>query len=295
MIADQANNRYLPNIPLPQQIHPTPHLAEAIQDVEDILMVVPSVGFRTTLTALKPLMTAKQRIICASKGLDAETGQLFSEVTAEVLGAKHLFAVLSGPSFAREVAQGLPCAVMIASHHDAFVSDLSNRLNSPIFRVVPSQDVIGVELGGVAKNVIAIATGIADGMSLGSNARSALITQGLAEIIRLGTALGGKLETFIGLAGLGDLILTCSDDQSRNRRLGLALGKGQNITEAEKAIGQVVEGKRNAELIIKLAERHHVMLPVCQLVFQILQGKVTTKEAVERVLSTHSNPHHACF
>lgn len=212
MLKEKANNRFLPGFTLPETIQPTADLAQAVKDVDDIVIVVPSAGFRSTLTLLKPILSSKARIICASKGLDTETGQLLGDIAEEILGKKHLFAVLSGPSFAREVAAGLPCAVVIASHDKHLLSDLTARFNSPLFRIYTSDDVTGVEFGGVAKNVIAIATGISDGMELGANARSALITRGLAEIIRLGKALGGKLETFVGLSGLGDLILTCSDN-----------------------------------------------------------------------------------
>jgi glycerol-3-phosphate dehydrogenase (NAD(P)+) len=285
MISERANNRYMPGFSLPDEIHPVASLAEAVQGVEDIIVVVPSVGYRQTLTQLKQLITTGVRITCAAKGLDAETGQSLSEVADEVLGSNHQFAVLSGPSFAREVAAGLPCAVVIASRHKALLNDLTQRFNSPIFRIYTSDDVIGVEIGGVTKNVIAIATGISDGMELGSGARCALITRGLAEVMRLGVALGGKLETFVGLSGLGDLMLTCSDNQSRNRRFGLALGKGQDIQQAEKEIGQVVEGKRNAEFVTKLAERHGIDMPICETIWQILQGKLSAKEAIFMLFS----------
>ena len=266
MLADRAHNRYLPGFSLPDEIRPMANLAEAIQDVDDVIVVVPSVGFRATLTMLKPLIQPRVRITCASKGLDAETGKLLSEVAEETLGKEHKFAMLSGPSFAREVAAGLPAAVVIASHHKAFVADLVQRFDSPLFRVYPSSDVVGVEVGGVVKNVVAIATGIFDGLELGASARSALITHGLEEIIRLGTRLGGKIDTFIGLSGLGDLILTCSDNLSRNRRMGLALGKGKNVHEAEREVGQVVEGKRNAEIVVMLANRHGIDMPICSTV-----------------------------
>jgi glycerol-3-phosphate dehydrogenase (NAD(P)+) len=285
MLADQANHRYLPGVLLPHLIQPMANLREAVKEVDDIIIVVPSAGFRQILLLLKPLIHPTLRLTCAAKGLDMETGQLFSEIVEEVLGKERPFAVLSGPSFAREVAAGLPCAVVIASHHDVFLNELKQRFHSPIFRIDTSHDVIGVEIGGATKNVIAIATGISDGMELGSNARSALITHGLSEIIRLGIALGGKLETFIGLAGLGDLILTCSDNQSRNRRLGLAVGKGCDIQEAEREIGQVVEGKRNAELVANLALRHGIDMPICQGVWQILQGQLSAKEAIDLLLS----------
>lgn len=288
MLADNANNRYMPGFNLPDSLHPMADLAEAVQGVDDVMVVVPSAGFRHTLTLLKPLIGQHVRITCAAKGLDTETGQLLGNVAEEIMGKERPFAVLSGPSFAREVAAGLPCAVVIASHHKTLAAELKQRFNSPIFRIYTSNDVTGVEVGGLAKNVIAIATGISDGMELGSNARSALITRGLAEIIRLGTALGGKTETFIGLSGLGDLILTCSDNQSRNRRLGLAIGKGQDIAAAEREIGQVVEGKRNAELVSKLAKKHGIDMPICEIMWQILQGKLQAKEAIDILLSRPS-------
>ena len=289
MLADHANNQYLPGNPFPNTIEPMLDLSAAVQGVDDILMVVPSVGFRSTLESVKPHIAPHVRVTCASKGIDAKTGQLFGELVSEVLGHERIFAVLSGPSFAKEVAAGLPAAVVIASKNQTAIKELTERFNSPIFNIHNSDDVIGVEFGGVAKNVIAIATGIFDGMELGSNARSALITNGLAEIIQLGTALGGKVETFMGLSGLGDLILTCSDNQSRNRRLGLALGQGKDIADAEKAIGQAIEGKRNAELVVQIAKKHGVSMPISETVWAILQGKVTTKAGVEQLLARAGN------
>lgn len=285
LLAERTNSRFLPGFPFPETIHPTANLAEAVKGVDDVLVVVPSVGFRDTLTMLKPLIEDRTRIICATKGLDEDTGELLNEMAEEILGKHRPFAVLSGPSFAKEVAANLPAAVVIASKDAGMVAELTERFNCPTFRVYPSDDVIGVELGGVVKNVIAIATGISDGMELGSNARSALITRGLAEIVRLGLAMGGKIETFIGLSGMGDLILTCSDNQSRNRRMGLALGQGQDVAAAEAAIGQVVEGKRNAELVLRLAEKFQVEMPICEMVWSILQGKIKTKEAVDQLLT----------
>lgn len=285
MLAERTNNQFLPGFDFPDTIQPTANLSEAIKDIDDVLIAVPSVGFRETLIMLKESITPQIRITCATKGLDEDTGQLLNEVVEEVLGKNRKFAVISGPTFAREVAAGLPAAVVIASKDVTFIDDLSARFNSPMFRVYPSDDVTGVELGSVVKNVIAIATGISDGMELGSNARSALITRGLSEIIRLGLKLGGKLDTFIGLSGMGDLILTCSDNQSRNRRLGLAIGKGADIQKAEQEIGQVVEGKRNAELVAVLAEHHGVDMPICNAVWEVLQGKLSGKEALEQLLA----------
>lgn len=278
MCSTRMNQRYLPGHVLPPSIYPTTLLAQAVQDVEDILIVVPSAGFRQTLTALKPLLQTPAHLICASKGMDAATNLLLHQVAEEVLGPVS-YAVLSGPSFAREVAAGLPAALVLAGKNADFVKRIRQRFDSELFQIETSDDVIGVEIGGVVKNVIAIATGISDGMQAGANARSALITRGLAEMMRLGQAMGGKTATFIGLAGLGDLILTCSDDQSRNRRLGLALGKGQDIQAAEQAIGQVVEGKENARLVVKLAAEHNVSLPLCSAVWSILQGQITVQEA----------------
>jgi len=281
MNADRENKRYLPGHPLPNTIHPMTDLAQSLDGVQDALLVVPSVGFRSTLEAAKKIIHPGMRFICASKGLEAETGHLLSEVAADVLGQDYPFAVLSGPSFAREVAAGLPTAVVIASQSSSFLSELIELFDSDIFHVVPSDDITGVEVGGVVKNVIAIVTGISDGLQFGTNARSALITRGLAEITALGIALGGKAQTFVGLSGLGDLILTCSDDQSRNRRLGLAIGKGKNIEAAEQEIGQVVEGKRNAEIVVRLADKLGVDMPICQMVWQILQGKGDPKRITQ--------------
>lgn len=286
MLAERTNSRFLPGFDFPDTIVPTANLAEAIKDVDDVIIAIPSAGFRETVFMLKPLMTPSIRITCATKGLDADTGQLLGDIVEEILGKEVPFAVLSGPSFAKEVAAGLPSAVVIASHHPKMLAELTQRFDHPLFKICPSNDVIGVELGGVAKNVIAIATGICDGMVLGSNARSALMTQGLAEITALGIALGAKPETFVGLSGIGDLILTCTDDQSRNRRLGLAIGHGKNIYEAEREIGQVVEGKRNAELIVGLAEKYKVKMPISEIVWSILQGKLSGKEALDQLLAT---------
>lgn len=282
---EKANNRYLPGNPFPASLFPTAQLAVALQDVNDILIAVPSVGFRDTVAHLRPLLKPGMRIAWATKGLDESTGQLLHEVIVEILGKNYSSAVLAGPSFASEVALQQPTAVVIASQDSIFAHDLLARFNTPLFRVYLSSDVPGVEIGGAVKNVLAIATGISDGMGFGSNARCALITRGLAEIMRLGSTLGGHFETFTGLAGLGDLILTCTDDQSRNRRFGLALGKGKDAIVAEKEIGQVVEGKRNAELVVQLAHKNKVEMPIVEAVWQVLQGKLTAKQAMQDLLT----------
>ena len=278
LIADKSNKQYLPGFDFPNLIQPTDNLSKAIEGTSEAIIVVPSIAFRDVLNHLKPLLKPGYGLACATKGLDGETGLLLSEVAHQIVHEQP-FAVLAGPSFAREVASGLPTAVVIASRNNALRTQLLERFNSTIFHARPSDDVIGVEVGSVVKNVIAIATGIVDGLEFGPNARSALLTNGLAEMIRLGEALGGKLETFLGLSGIGDLILTATDDQSRNRRFGLSLGRGQNLEKAEKEIGQIVEGKRNAELVMRLAERHKIAMPICERVWKILQAKLQVKEA----------------
>ncbi|HTM63595.1 MAG TPA: NAD(P)H-dependent glycerol-3-phosphate dehydrogenase [Gammaproteobacteria bacterium] len=289
LIAERSNNQFMPGYPFPETIQPTANLAEALKNIEDVIIAVPSVGYRDTLAMMKALIDPKTRLICVTKGLDAESGQLLHEVATDMLGKDRPYAVISGPSFAREVAAGMPTSVMVASKNTALRNEVIQRFNSPIFRTYPSEDVVGTEIGGVAKNVIAIATGICDGLELGANARSALITRGLNEIITLGVALGGKMETFTGLAGLGDLILTCGDNQSRNRRLGLALGKGNSLEAAEKEIGQVVEGKNSAELVEKLANKHSINMPVCRTVCQILTGKVNTKQIFMEMITSNNS------
>jgi glycerol-3-phosphate dehydrogenase (NAD(P)+) len=285
MHAARENQKYLPGHQFPDNLIVTGDLKEAVAASGDILLAVPSAAFRETITTLKPLIAEKTRIVWATKGLDLETGELLHDIATEILGKTHPFAILSGPSFAKEVVAGLPTAVVIASPNSKFAKDLMCQFNSHLFRVYLSTDITGVEVGGVVKNVLAIASGITDGMQLGANARSALITRGLAEMIRLGTALGGHYETFTGLAGLGDLVLTCTDNLSRNRRFGLALGSGKSIAEATAEIGQVIEGKRNAELILKLAHKHNIEMPITETVWKVLQEKITIKEALQNLLS----------
>jgi glycerol-3-phosphate dehydrogenase (NAD(P)+) len=292
MLTDRVNNHYLPGQIFPGSLHPTSNIKEALQDADVILIAVPSAAFREVLTLIQPLISTSIPIIWATKGLDNLKGQFLHETAEEILGKTRSYAVLSGPSFAREVAIGLPTAAVIASIDSSFANELLNYFNSSHFRIYLSTDVIGVEIGGVVKNVLAIATGIADGMKLGANARSALITRGLAEMTRLGLALGGQYETFTGLAGLGDLVLTCTDNQSRNRRFGLALGEGKKTDIAEKEIGQVVEGKLNAEQILQLAQKVSVEMPITEAVCEILRGKASPKEAMQHLLSRSPKTEH---
>ncbi|OGT59070.1 MAG: glycerol-3-phosphate dehydrogenase [Gammaproteobacteria bacterium RIFCSPHIGHO2_12_FULL_42_10] len=280
LLANRENRQFLPGHRFPDEIQPTSNLRQAILGVDDILIAIPSAGFRQTLILLKPVLHEKVRILCATKGIDAEKDQFLHEVINEILGERYPASVLSGPTFAREVAAGLPAAALIAGRDHTTVMALQQRFNSPIFHIEISDDVIGVEAGGVIKNVIAIATGMIDGLQLGANARAALMTRGFAEMMQIGTHLGGRPETFIGLSGLGDLILTALDDQSRNRRLGLALGRGASILEAEKQIGQAIEGKRNAQLIVELASRRKLEAPLSSMILNILQGKAEVRDLI---------------
>lgn len=284
MLKIQRNNeRYLPEINFPPSLHVEKNLAVVLSKATDVLIAVPSHAFRTTLNAMSK-HAPSLRIICATKGLDPKTNELLHEVVHEIMGDLPL-AILSGPSFAKEVAQGLPTAITIASTTKQFAEDLISDFHNKNFRVYTTDDIIGVEIGGAIKNVLAVAVGIADGLGFGANARSALITRGLAEVIRLGTALGGRLDTFMGLSGLGDLILTCTDNQSRNRRFGLALGEGRTMQAALTEIGQVVEGIQTAAEIHKRAKEKAIDLPICEQVYRVLYENLPPAAAVNNLLS----------
>lgn len=281
----RANNRYLPGIQLPTDLIINADLEASLRDVQDILLVVPSHAFRSVLTAVQPFLKKGARMSWATKGLESGSGKLLHEVAEEVLGDAIPTAVVSGPTFAREVAEGLPTALTVASSDAAFARDVAARLHSKAFRAYTSEDVVGVEVGGAVKNVLAIAAGIADGLGYGANARTALITRGLAEMMRLGETLGGQRETFMGLAGLGDLVLTCTDDQSRNRRLGLALGQGKRLEDALASIDQVVEGVQTAREVNELALSQGVDMPITAQVYAVLYEARKPKDAVQALLT----------
>jgi glycerol-3-phosphate dehydrogenase (NAD(P)+) len=279
------NERYLPGAVFPDSLCIESCLEVALSVSPDILLAVPSHAFRDVLEAIAPHFSADARLLWATKGLESGSGKLPHEVVRDVLGEALPTAVISGPTFAREVAEGLPTAVTVASADEAFASDLAARLRSDTLRAYTCRDVIGVEIGGAVKNVLAIAAGIADGLDFGANARTALITRGLAEMMRLGEALGGRRETFMGLAGLGDLVLTCTDDQSRNRRLGLALGRGERLEAALAAVDQVVEGVQTAREVHELAQREGVEMPITEQVFAVLYEARAPRVAVHALLS----------
>ncbi|AIU68064.1 NAD(P)H-dependent glycerol-3-phosphate dehydrogenase [Vibrio coralliilyticus] len=273
--SDRANHEFLPDIDFPQSLIVESDLEKAVQASRDLLVVVPSHVFGIVLNNIKPYLRADSRICWATKGLEPETGRLLKDVAVEALGEGYSLAVLSGPTFAKELAMGMPTAISVASPDESFVSELQEKIHcSKTFRVYANCDFTGMQLGGAVKNVIAIGAGMSDGIGFGANARTALITRGLAEMTRLGAALGAQPETFMGMAGLGDLVLTCTDNQSRNRRFGLALGQGKDVDTAQDEIGQVVEGYRNTKEVWLLSQRMGVEMPIVDQIYQVLyQGK----------------------
>jgi len=249
-----------------------------------VLLAIPSHAFRMLLIRIEPFLSPEASIVWATKGFDPDNGQLLHEVAADILGNRWPIAVLSGPTFAREVAANLPTALTIASPEPKLADSLAAMLHNSRLRAYTSSDIIGVEAGGAIKNVLAIATGVADGLGFGANTRAALVTRGLAEMIRLGRALGGKEETFMGLAGLGDLVLTCTDDQSRNRQLGLGLGRGKSLQKTVEHIGQEIEGIPAARVVHRLAQRHRIDMPISEQVYRILYDQLSPTEAVRNLL-----------
>jgi len=287
---ERENVRYLPGAKFPSSLAVEPDLAMALGSGDDVVLVVPSSVLRAVLTQIKPRLGPKARIAWASKGFELSTGKLPHQVAQEVLGPRVPIAVLSGPTFAKEVGQGLPTAIAVASPDDAFARALAERISFGGFRAYTQSDIVGVEIGGAVKNVLAIAAGCSDGLGYGSNSRVFLITRGLAELMRLGVALGAKRETLMGLAGLGDLVLTCTDDQSRNRRFGRALAAGKPVDEAIREIGQVVEGYHAAKAVHEVAEKHGVDMPICRYVYDVLHRNVPLKDVVESMLTREVTP-----
>lgn len=288
MQRDRENTRYLPGCHFPDSLEIESSLARVMTEAEDLLVVVPSHALRELLQAMKAAAPAPRRLAWATKGLEPRTGKLAHEVVAEELGAIPM-AVLSGPTFAMEVGQGLPTAITVAGD-PALADFMADALHGRRFRAYTSTDVTGVELGGAAKNVVAIGAGLSDGLGFGANARVALITRGLAEIMRLGRALGAETETFLGLAGMGDLVLTCTDDQSRNRRMGLALAAGKTQEQAHEEIRQVVEGVSAAREVRRLADIHGVDMPIAESIYRVLFEDLPAREAVESLFERDRKP-----
>ncbi len=281
---DHENKRYLPGSLFPECLHVEADLQDTIQDADFILSVVPSYAMRSVCEQLKPLIHSG-KFLWASKGFEKQSKLMMHEVVEDVLGEQIQSAVISGPSFAKEVAGNLPTAVTLASSNVQFAQQLAEYFHSEHFRVYVSDDVVGVELGGTIKNVLAIAAGIVDGLGFGANARAALITRGMAEMMRLGVALNANPKTLMGLAGMGDLVLTCTDNQSRNRRLGLALAAGKTAKQYMDELGQAVEGFHAAQVVSELAKDKQVDMPICGNVWKVLSGELDLRQAISQLLA----------
>ena len=289
MQQSRSNEQYLPGIRFPDNLIIEPDLAQAIAWSDAVLVVCPSHAFGDILQQIKPLL-GDRPLAWASKGFEPGTGRFLHEVAIDVLSDEVPMALVTGPSFAKDVAMNKPTLVAVASNHKAFAKQVSLALRTDNFKAYLSEDIIGAELGGAVKNVLALATGIADGMELGDNTRAALMTRGMAEMMRLGEALGCKPETLMGLSGLGDLVLTSTGNLSRNRRMGLALGRGESIEQAQQAIGQVVEGIGTTDEVMRLAQQHDVEMPITEHVWKVVHGEMTTIEALSALMGRDLRP-----
>lgn len=279
----KKNQRYLPDLPFPEKLYIAYDLDRAVMNSQIILIAVPSHAFQDTLKKIKPLISPSHSLLSATKGLN-EDGGFLSETAHKIL-PNIKYALLSGPSFAKEVAKQLPTTVIISSENQAYAEELAQALSKQVFRAYTNNDLIGVQIGGAVKNVLAVAVGISDGLGFGANARAALITRGLEEMKRLGLAAGAELKTIMGLSGLGDLVLTCTDNQSRNRRFGLAIGQGKSLILAQNEIGQVVESIHTSILIQKRIQEYQLELPIIEQVYHILHSHLPAKDAVINLFS----------
>jgi glycerol-3-phosphate dehydrogenase (NAD(P)+) len=282
---DRTNARYLPGMPFPGHLTIIADFADGLRQAGSLIVAVPCHGLRQVLALVRQAGGTGIGVALACKGIEIETGLLPHQIVEAELGPQHPTAVISGPTFAGEVAAGLPTAVVVASASADFAADLIARLHGGTFRAYRGDDVLGVEVGGAVKNVLAIAAGVSDGLGFGANSRAALITRGLAEVMRLGAVMGARRDTFMGLAGLGDLVLTCTQDQSRNRRLGVARAPRAGVEAAIAAIGQAVEGVRTAQAVAGLARKYGVEMPIAMQVARLLRGECTPREAVQSLLA----------
>lgn len=281
----RCNEKFLPDYPLPDELEIEPDQEAAVRAADEILIVVPSHAFAGVLNQIRPWLKPGQGISWACKGLEPGTGRFLHEPAEALFQNERPLAVVTGPSFAKEVAASLPTAITVAGTDPEYCKRIAQALHGANFRAYTSDDIIGAELGGSVKNVLAVATGICDGMGLGNNARAALITRGLAEMMRLGRSLGAKPQTLTGLTGMGDLVLTCTGDLSRNRTLGLALGAGKSVDEAVKEIGQVVEGVKTSAEIWRLAGRLGVEMPIAEQVYGIIHEGRDPVQCVRELLA----------
>lgn len=285
LASERCNQQFLPDIEFPEALLVESDLARCLAEASLVLIAIPSHAFRSFLHTNASLFAAGLPVSWASKGLERGTAKLLHQVVAEELPQCEHTAVMSGPTFAREVAMNMPTAITVASPSEWLAEELREYLHTGSFRAYMSTDMIGVELGGALKNVLAIAAGASDGLGFGANARAALITRGMAEIMRLGDRMGAHRETFMGLAGIGDLVLTCTDDQSRNRRTGLLLAQNHSVDEIRDIIGQEIEGVGTAEEARRLAEKYNVDMPIVHQVYSVLYEGLSPGAAVKRLLS----------
>lgn len=285
MRATRVNARYLPEAHFPDRLQVSDSIEAALAGVSDVLVAVPSSGFRAMLAELQPRLSREISVAWATKGFEHHSGLLPHQVAREALGEGYTTAVLSGPTFAKEVGAGLPTAMVVASADQGNAMRIAEDLASPEFRTYVSTDIMGVEIGGAVKNVLAVGAGLSDGLGFGANMRVALITRGLNEMRRLGVAMGANERTFMGLAGLGDLVLTCTDDQSRNRRFGLALARGLAVPAAMQEIGQVVEGWHAARELRAVARKLGLDLPICERLCRILFDGTSAREEMRELMS----------
>jgi len=292
---ERRNPRYLTEVELPPTVRATSDLADALGDRELVICAVPSQGVRDLLGRARDHLDSQAILVSTVKGIEPETGYTMHRVMADALGRPDhpRIVALSGPSFAREVAQQRPTVVTVASAEEAYAISVQTSLSCPWFRCYSHTDILGVELGGALKNVIALAVGTCDGLGLGHNARAALMTRGLAEITRLGVAMGANPLTFQGLSGMGDLVLTCTGDLSRNRRVGLELGRGRPLEDILAGMSEVAEGVRTTRAACSLAERMGVEMPIARMVLDVLEGKATVTDAVERLMTRQLKSEHA--
>ncbi len=286
LISDSCNNRHLPGIKFPENLKP---VEKFNKDAKNVILVVPCEAIEKVVNQMTNNNTDSLRICIASKGLAPGKTSLNHEIVNKVLGDVEV-AILTGPSFAAEVANKLPTAVTIASTNSESANWFANIFHNDYFRIYTHDDVIGAQVGGAIKNVMAIAAGISDGLGFGANTRSAVITRGLAEMTRLGVAMGANKETFMGLAGLGDLVLTCTDDQSRNRRLGIALTQGKSLQQSVSEIGQAIEGIRTVEAVKLLAKKFQVDMPISEQIYLLVNGKISPEDAVNALLMREPKP-----
>jgi glycerol-3-phosphate dehydrogenase (NAD(P)+) len=284
MAAARVNEPYLPGIPLPAAITPTSSLAGAVEGAAFVIIAVPSHGVRTVVRALAPLIERDTIIVSTTKGLESDSLQRMSQVISDETADRVPVVALSGPSFALELARGLPTAVLAASADPRAAARVQEQFRGPGLRLYASDDIAGVEIGGALKNVIAIAAGVVEGLGLGQNAKAALITRGLAEISRLACAEGACRDTLAGLSGLGDLVLTCSGNLSRNRHVGVELGRGRRLAEILAGMRMVAEGVRTTGAALALGERHHIELPIAAQMAAVLDGRTSPIEAVETLM-----------